>query len=168
MNYWAVAFPGVMYLASFGAFWVVHKPMLVFSADVTYTAMGVVLIYFQASRPDCTTWRPSTADVGTAYFSISLSLNVILTLMIVGRLLRHSRLIRDAMGPLVRPSGLYNALVSILVESCALYAITFILFIGAWSTSNPAQFIFFPILANIQVRARLHFLRCCDSNRGSE
>ena len=57
------------------------------------------------------------------------------------------------MGPLVRPDRLYKAIVTVLVESCSLYAVTFVLFIGTWATTSPLQFVFFPILAQTQVRA---------------
>ena len=119
--------------------------------------MGIVLIYYQQSEPDCITGGPGTASIGIPYFSISVSLNALLTLMIVTRLVLHSRLVRDAMGPLLRPTGLYNAVTSMLVESCALYAVTFILFIGAWGTGSPAQFVLFPFLAQAQVRAVFTF-----------
>jgi hypothetical protein len=43
-----------------------------------------------------------------------------------------------------------------LVESCALYAINFALFIGAWGAQSHVSDIFFPLLADNQVRIGLH------------
>lgn len=117
------------------------------SANFIRTAMGIVITYHQVADP-----LEKRINLGVPYFSISLLLNVFLTLMTVIRLLRHSRDIRDALGPLVKPNRLYKAIVTILVESSALYAVTLILFIGPWGAENGAQFIFFPILAQIQVR----------------
>jgi hypothetical protein len=127
------------------------------SANPIGAATGIALVYFQATEPDCSSWTPGTAKLGIGYFSVTVSLNVLLTLMIVLRLLLHSRLVRDAMGPITRPSGIYNAVVSMLVESSTLYAVTFILFIGTWATMSPAAFIFFPILAQTQVRVVFAF-----------
>ena len=70
--------------------------------------------------------------------------------MIVARLALHNRKIRNAAG---RASGLYSAIITMLVESSALYAITFLLYIIPWSMRSGAQFIFFPILAGAQVCA---------------
>ena len=73
--------------------------------NVTDIGMGILIIY--------ETWRPLlSAQILVAdnfiipYYSISLSLNAILTLMIVIRLALHSKSLRDAMGPLSRPDRL--------------------------------------------------------------
>jgi hypothetical protein len=98
----------------------------------------------------------TTLAGGISYFSISLSLNVLLTLMIVTRLILHSRNIRKAMGARDRPVGSYlGTIVTILVESSSLYAISFVLFIGPWRANNSIQYVFFPILAEVQVRTIL-------------
>ena len=92
-------------------------------------------------------------DFSTAYFSISLSLNVILTLMIVIRLAWHSRNIRNVLSASTGASGTYKTIVTILVESLALYAINYVVFMGLWIDNNLASFIFQPILGEVQVRA---------------
>ena len=98
----------------------------------------------------------TTLAGGISYYSISLSLNVLLTLMIVTRLILHSRNIRKAMGTRDRPVGSYlGTIVTILVESSALYAIAFLLYIGPWRADSSVQYIFFPILAEVQVRTIL-------------
>lgn len=137
--------------------------MVTVSVKTTNAAMGIVLIYYQVAQPDCRSWGNGTVDIGLPYFSISVALNVILTLMIVVRLVLHSRDIRDAMGPQFRAHGLYNAVISMLIESSALYAVTFVLFIGGWATSSPTQFIFFPLLAQTQVRAAFTSLEVSQS-----
>ena len=117
------------------------------------TATGLVLAY-QTTKPN-NLWYSFTSDLGLPYLSISVSLNVLLTLIIVARLVLHSRSIRHAMGPLVRPSRLYNDIAAILIESSAIYAIASLLLIGLWATKNRALGIFLPILAETQVRTTL-------------
>ena len=78
--------------------------------------------------------------------------------MIVVRLFLRRRELRDAMGPLGTPNGVYKTVITILVESCALYAFGSILNIGPWCSNNPVQFAFFPILVQTQVRAVFYFL----------
>ena len=132
-----------------------RKPAATFSANATYTATGIAVIYHQASE----VYTTDPIDFGIPYFSISLSLNVLLTLMIVTRLVRHSRDVRDAMGPLARPKRLHEAIITIFVESSALYAVCFLLYIAPWGAGRNIQFIFFPILAQVQVCAIfLHFV----------
>ena len=85
------------------------------------------------------------------YYAITLSLNILLTLMIATRLIRHSRNIRKAVGS-AAGSGLYNTVVTVLVESCALYAVNSLLVIGPIGVNSGVQGIFTPILTYIQVR----------------
>jgi hypothetical protein len=50
-----------------------------------------------------------------------------------------------------RISKLYKAIITIVSESSAIYAVTFLLWIGTWATNNPAEYFFFPLLAQAQV-----------------
>ena len=90
-------------------------------------------------------------DFGIPYFSISLALNVILTFMIVVRLVLHTRNFQNTTGAPARATRLYKTIVTILVESCSLYAISFILFIGPWWGGTLLFYIFWPVLTEIQV-----------------
>lgn len=129
-NYWAVLFPCLVYLAS--------------------VAMGSVLIYYEVTQPDDSTWDTTALNFNYPYFMIALSLNVLLTLIIVTRLLLHSREIRNATG-VKTPTITFCA--TVLVESSALYAISFALFVGPWAAKSDVSEIFFPILAETQVIA---------------
>ena len=152
MNYWAIAFPSLMYLASVCACSTLRYQTAFLSSDFTMTAMGIAFIY-QFSRPDSITKSSlSVAHFGTPFISISLALNLILTLMIVVRLAWHNKNIRNAMGASSGIGGLSRAVATILTESFALYAINFILYIRPYGTASIFQFLFWPILAETQVR----------------
>ena len=142
-NLWVIAFPCLVYLGSVGA----HSGPAIHTANIDSTAMGIVVVY-QNAQLSGSIWAV------LPYFSISLSLNVLLTLMIVIRLILHAKTIRNAMG-IAGIGGLCKAIITMLVESCALYAVNSVLFIGPWSTRNSAENIFLPILTEIQVRAFL-------------
>ena len=109
--------------------------------------MGIMLVY-------------QTADLtggvwfGLPYFSIALSLNVLLTLMIVVRLILHTGNIRTSMGN-SGTNGLYRVIVTMLVESSVIYAVTSLLFLVPWTAGNPTANIFLPILGHAQVRSFL-------------
>ena len=70
--------------------------------------------------------------------------------MIVVRLVLHGRNVRLTTGSAGGISGLYKAIATMLIESCALFAVGSLLVIGVLFTpANGLQ----PILAEVQVRA---------------
>ena len=138
-------------------FWCVLNQTTALGANPTGTAMGIAFIWQIARTFSINSNSVTIANFGTPYYAISISLNVLLTLMIVARLILHRKNIRKAMG--TRAGGLYGTAATMLVESCALYAVSYILFIGPWAIGSPVSNIFFPILAETQVRALLCFSR---------
>ena len=105
--------------------------------------MGIMLTY-QTSK------EFNRIDFGVPYFSISLSLNILLTLMIVIRLLLHTRNTRTALG-ITGVGGLCKTIITMLVESCILYAVSSLLVIGPWAADIPVANAFLAILPEIQV-----------------
>ena len=106
----------------------------------------------------CLAAKPKSANafpmyLGDSYYSVSLSLSVILTLMIIVRLILHRRNVRKAIGVADSAGGLYTAVITMLVESYALYFVTFILFFAYWATGNWASELFAGVLSATQVRA---------------
>ena len=85
------------------------------------------------------------------YFSISVSLNILLTLMIVIRLILYARNTRAALGG-TGIGGLSKAIVTMFIESCALYAVSSLLILGPLSAGNGAADIFLAILPQTQAR----------------
>jgi hypothetical protein len=121
------------------------------TSSVIDIVLGVATIY-----EDETDTFPWGVDFTTPYFSVSVSLNFILTLMLVVRLAIHHRNIRKVAG--LGAGGLYKAVISMLVESCSLYAVSLILYIGVEAAGSPVQLLFFPIISETQVRAGFFFL----------
>ena len=119
-------------------------------ANNTDAAMGIALI--------CGIVTPKfNRSVGTAIdiscFSISVGLNLLLTLMIVARLAVHSKNIRKAMGGSDGAGRLYQTIITVLVESCALYSACLTVYIGLYGSGNTAQLLVFPIVSVVQVSA---------------
>jgi len=88
----------------------------------------------------------------TTYMSLSLSLNFLLTLMIVARLVLQSWNIRAGMGPSAGISGLYKSIATMLIESSALFAVSSLLVVVPMGLDHPIAELFVPILAETQVR----------------
>ena len=107
--------------------------------------MGVMFVY-QTAGVTTNAWSV------LPYLSISLSLNVLVTLVIIIRLILHAGNTRTALGG-AGIGGLCKAIVVMLVESCALYAVSSLLFIGPLGAGSFIMNVFLPILAETQVRA---------------
>ena len=86
------------------------------------------------------------------YLSISLSLNVLLTLITVIRLALHARNFRTAMGE-TGSSGLCRAVITMFIESCAINAVTSLLVLGLIGAGSSAVPIFVSIPPETQVCA---------------
>jgi len=87
------------------------------------------------------------------HLSVAVSLNVLLTLMIVIRLVLYGRNIRAIVGSPPGIGGLYKTIATMLIESSALYAVNSLLLIGLRGAGNGASGIFLPTLPQTQVRA---------------
>jgi len=124
------------------ALWVNH---------VVDTVTGIMLVH-RSLQPNSGVWDPVAIYFGLSYLSISLSLNVLLTLMIVIRLVLHSRNIRAAIGAPSGLTGLYKAVVTMLIESSAIYAVSSLLYLGFWGSRSYVAEVFSAIPTETQVR----------------
>ena len=142
-----MAFPCLVYFASIGT---PPGPSQADSHTLTNTAdaaLGIANIC-QDSAMRYHTLAP--IDVSTSYYSICLSLNVLLTLMIVVRLILHIRNIRTAIGTSDGSSGLH-IVITMLIESCALYAVSVLAYTVSWATNSSALYLFNGLGGTIQV-----------------
>ena len=114
--------------------------------NALHTGTGIAYIYEKSTQPD---WSSISSNVIISYISISVSLNVLLTLMIIIRLVLHHRDIRHALGTSV--SGLYGAIITTLVESYALYAGTLLLYVIPLAANSIVSNIFVDALGGAQV-----------------
>lgn len=87
---------------------------------------------------------------GTTYYAISLSTNVILTLLIIGRLLyyRHSLLENFA----AALGTHYISLITVVVESAAVYSFFAVLFLVTYALNDPTNQIWLAVASASQVR----------------
>jgi len=114
-------------------------------------AMGILATY-PLAEPLKSNVKVNWATI--PYYSISLSLNILLTLMIVIRLILHGRNVRIATGSSAGISGLYNTIATMLIESSALFAVSALLVIGPMATNDISLLnLTAPILTETQVRA---------------
>ena len=151
MNLWVVAFPCLMYLGSLGTYSSPYKLTATFRANAIDAVTGIL---YQVTRSKDVSYSSVVTDFGFPHLSISVSLNVLLTLMIIVRLILYTRNIRAVMG-ITGIGGLSKAIVTILIESCALYATSSLLVIVPWVAGYHDVILFLPILSQTQVCAFL-------------
>ena len=70
--------------------------------------------------------------------------------MIVIRLILHNRNVRTTLG-MTGIGGLYKVIVTMLIESFALYAVNSLVFIGLWGAGSDVNNTFLATLAETQV-----------------
>jgi len=136
-----------------------HKLATTLWINAINIGIGIAILSFQNQGTDTTLVFSS---LGIPYLTISVLLNVLLTLMIIIRIVLYDRKLRAApRSPVaVGISGLFKAASTMLIESCALFAVSSLVVVGSLveaadhSRGAVATVDFsFPILAEIQVRA---------------
>ena len=96
-------------------------------------------------------WAPLTINIGIAYWSTSIALNVLLTASIAGRLMFMRRKIRRLLGP--KHDSPYTSVIAMLVESAALYTAWALVFMVCYAKGDIFQNVVLPSLGHIQVGA---------------
>ena len=92
----------------------------------------------------------STTNWALPYFGISLSLNILLTLLIVGRMWYYTREGQAVFGHAYGKH--YTIISSMFIESAALYAICSILLLATYAIQHPINQIWFGLSPSVQVR----------------
>ena len=143
-NLWVIAFPSLMFLGSAGMYLSSPRTVVILRADVGNIAMGILALLPSDLVVSLLPWN-------LAWFSISLSLNVLLTIMIAVGLILRGRNVRAATGSSTGLGGLYKTIATMVIESSALYAVSSLLVIGLWAPRSPGLYLFIPVLMEIQV-----------------
>ncbi|KAF8167323.1 hypothetical protein B0H34DRAFT_792062 [Crassisporium funariophilum] len=125
--YLVVAFPALMILASF--------------------VMGT-LWTLQSSQPGLSLYSALPMAYGTSYYIISLSVNIILTILITIRLLMYRRRVVATLA--LEHGKHYFSLATIIIESAALYSVFALIFIITYAVNNPINQIFLAVASSAQ------------------
>jgi len=134
-----------------GNWWIIALPSTMFLGSISLS----IMFLYQASSPNATMFTQRALDFGLPYFALSNSLNIILTLLICLRLILHQRQMPLNGKEERMRLPYYSRIISMLVESCALYSVNSMLFLGTYAAGNSASSIFLPILSQTQIIAPL-------------
>ena len=129
------------------------------------------------SRPGMTIWSNVSFQLITAYWSVSIAFNILLTIAIVTRLL----VMRHRIGKAMTVAGPYVSVSAMLIESAFLYSACGIAFLIAYGINSPVQNLILPTLAQVEVRCthgllqiaalpllRYTIVQCVATSRPSE
>ncbi|KAF7289333.1 hypothetical protein MIND_01395300 [Mycena indigotica] len=108
---------------------------------------------FYSTRPASSFYNTLPLHIGTAYYAVSLGANVILTLLIIGRLVVYRRTLLDSLPPEL--ANHYISLATVIVESAALYSVFAILFLITYALDNPTNQIWLGVASACQQIANL-------------
>jgi len=118
-----------------GNLYVLIGPVIMFLGAVA----SAIALLIETARPGAVFGMVLISDFGTAFWSISVSLNVISTILIAGYLVWHQRSLRSAgLGQADR----YIGIAAILAESAALYSICGLIYIPLFARDLALQYPF--------------------------
>lgn len=103
----------------------------------------------QSSQPGLSLYSALPLAYGTSFYSISLGLNIILTILIIVRILFYRRHLLKSLPE--EFASHYVSLATIIVESAAIYSIFAILFLITYAVNNPANQVLLAFASTAQV-----------------
>jgi len=127
--------------------YVIAFPALMLLAN---TAMGIMFGIETCSPEGSGLFGSGTASFAIPYFAISLSLNIILTLLIVGKIWFHQREMAKAFGN-KNFGRYYSVIVMMFIESAAMYSIISILVLVTFALGNPINQIWLGLSPAVQM-----------------
>ncbi|KAI0317230.1 hypothetical protein OF83DRAFT_1083743 [Amylostereum chailletii] len=117
---------------------VVAFPILMYLTSVSLSVVDLITL----SHPGNSMFTDSAVNFGLLYWSFSISLNVVVTGLIVSRLLYMRRRLGHDGG---RSGKTYIGVSAMLIESAALYSLSAIVFLVGYSLRDPLQFAAEPV-----------------------
>lgn len=130
------------------------KPLTVFLALlfpafllVASLVLGI-LWTLQSSQPGLSLYSTLPLAYGTSYYAISLGVNIILTVLITGRLIQYRRAVNSVLP--TEHSRAYTSLMAIVVESASLYSVFATLFLITYAMDHPMNQIFLSVANSAQ------------------
>ncbi|KAJ7074788.1 hypothetical protein C8F01DRAFT_925160, partial [Mycena amicta] len=143
-------------------FWLIWGSNYLYTAFPALMLLGSVIsslaLIITSFKLEDSFWAARSVQFGTAYWSLSVSLNILLTLLISGRIIWLRRRIPSSLGPGAREAAHYFSAVTMLIESAALYALVGLIFLITYARASTVQNLVFPILGQVEAIAPLLIL----------
>ncbi|KAJ7821191.1 hypothetical protein B0H14DRAFT_3089137 [Mycena olivaceomarginata] len=121
-------------------------------AFLTSMILSAILIA-ELCKPGSSFWTAISMKLAIPYWAISISMTVILTALIAGRLLFMRYRLNKLVG--AHTSTPYVTIMAMLVESAAIYSINGLIFLVSYGVNSPSQNLWLPLLGQTQSIAPL-------------
>jgi len=118
-------------------------PVLALMASTSLSILAV----FQAAQPHSSRWSHSSLEFELPYWALTVSLNVVITIAVVYRLLSMRRAVISTLG--ANHAKMYTSIISMVVESAAIYATTGIVCIITFALKSNALNFLQPVLGQV-------------------
>jgi len=128
--------------------WYQVAPILSVPAVAYLGSIATVILYAWVTISPTGLYSPAADHMGLVYFSVSLSLNILLTLMIATRLFLHRRKTRAVLGD--KATAHYASVMSIFIESGALYGVLSLVLLIAYALQSPVEDVFIALVPSVQ------------------
>ena len=115
-----------------------------FTKKMYLTACSIIVEYQSTAQTSV------VIDFALPYFSLSVALTIIATVLITVRLMAGRRVVQKVLG--TSHSAPYVSIAAMIIESAALYSIVGIFFIAFLATGNPGQNVLNPMVGQAMVR----------------
>ncbi|KLO05655.1 hypothetical protein SCHPADRAFT_946726 [Schizopora paradoxa] len=109
---------------------------------IASTVLGA-LATFQAAAPGSTFWSHTTVILILPYWSLSVSLNILISLAIVVRLLTSRRSVTKTLG--AEHAKMYTSISAMIVESAAINSVTGLILIICYARESNVQNLLLPV-----------------------
>ncbi|KZP13543.1 hypothetical protein FIBSPDRAFT_753223 [Athelia psychrophila] len=109
-------------------------------------------------------WGKEAVKFGIAYWTLSISLNIIITVLIVARLILRRKRMRSALGD--EHGHMYTSISAMLIESAALYSVWGLVFLITYAKNSAFNNILLPALGQVQAIATMLIITRVVEGRG--
>ncbi|KAK0186806.1 hypothetical protein F5146DRAFT_1143193 [Armillaria mellea] len=123
---------------------VIVIPGLVFLA---ITVLGMFVIV-RLADPGASLWASEVVDISVPYWSLSISFNLLITLMITSRILLMRKKIQASLGR--QYGSTYTGVAAMMIECAIPYALVSFIFIILYGLKNTASNLFVPLMTMIE------------------
>ncbi|KAL0071713.1 hypothetical protein AAF712_000635 [Marasmius tenuissimus] len=101
--------------------------------------MSLLLVY-ESAQPGANFFKGHVVDFGVPYTALTISMNIIVTLLICGRLVAVKNKIQHTLGP--HHARMYTSVIAIMVESAAPFTILGIIYVITYARHSPTSIAF--------------------------
>jgi hypothetical protein len=113
-----------------------------------------ILLLIQLNAPGGSRWHSISFNLFTTFWGLEIGTNLLLTVLIVGKLMYRRRQLRKVMG--ATSTATYVTISAMIVESALLYSAAGLAFVISYASHSSFQNIMLPLSGQIQVSAVLN------------